>query len=599
MPDGLPFDPRLASLLERHDPSAFGKFMRLLELERLDSERELYEGSLLAFFERAWREIDPAKLDINFHHELICDKLEAITYGEIRHLVINQPPRTTKTILTNVIYPAWTWARGERLPLSGPQVKFLCVSYGARLAEEIAVKQLRLVSGQWYQSLWGDRVKIMPDQTSRASFGNTAGGERISNSIEGGILGRGGDIIICDDPHSLAGAESDIERQSTIRAFSEGLLTRITDPRIAARILVMQRLHSDDCTSWALENWPKDTVHIMLPMRFDPGRACPGDPRVVPGELLWPAVWDEESVTREERELGPYGVSGQLQQTPTPRGGGIFKREWLVPWPPLETDGTFAHGLVVNGRIQYPALEYVVAAVDTAFTEKEENDPSALVVFGVFRAEGKGRIEKRPDGTYERVADDWGYPKVLLLYGWEKRLELHGPPEEIPFGVSAKEWNGPLYRDQRRANWGLCEWVVDTCRRYKVDHLIIETQAAGHPLEQELHRLHSDNTWSVELQPARGSKVARAYAVQHLWAAGQIYIPTYEDGSLPNWASPIVDQWCVFPRGRHDDATDAMTGALHHLRSIGLFERKSEFEQLEENLQSYRSHKSDELPYPL
>jgi predicted phage terminase large subunit-like protein len=297
--------------------------------------------------------------------------------------------------------------------------------------------------------------------------------------------------------------------------------------------------------------------------------------------------------------MGEYGFANQMQQLPTPRGGGLFKREWLEMWPPLDQEGNLMKGYINQGRIRYPAFEYVVAWVDTAFTTKQENDFCAMCVFGVFRAEGKGRIEKRNDGTFVRVADDYGFPKVMLVYGWQKRLTIHGPPQEVPVGVDARDWNGPQYREKRQETWGLVEWVADTCKRYKVDHLGIETQAAGHTLEQELARLHSDNIWTVELVPAKGDKVARAYAVQGIVSSKQFYVPTFEDGSHPSWATPIVDQWLIFPKGRHDDATDVMTGALRHLRDIGIFDRREDWHAEEERAQSWQTNRRTTLPYGL
>src|SRR5260370_175076 len=212
------------------------------ELQRRE-ERELYEGSLLEFFARAWGEIDPAPFVENWHMHVVADQLEALAMGKTRDLILNLPPRTGKTNLISVCFPAWVWCQDpDRGLLMGPQVSFLCVSYGAGLAEVIATRARRLIMGEWYQSLWGDRVQIREDHASRSDFGNTAGGERISNSIEGGILGRGAAIQIIDDPHKLDEIESEAERERTIRALKEGLPSRVTDPRISARILTMQRL---------------------------------------------------------------------------------------------------------------------------------------------------------------------------------------------------------------------------------------------------------------------------------------------------------------------------------------------------------------------
>ena len=134
--------------------------------------RERYEGSLYAFFERAWQEIDPAPFSGNWHHEVICEQLEALARGEMRDLIINLPPRTGKTNLISVCLNAWLWCQPEDrwAPLMGPKVSLLCVSYGAVLAEVIATRARRLIMGPWYQGLWGDRVQIREDQASRADF---------------------------------------------------------------------------------------------------------------------------------------------------------------------------------------------------------------------------------------------------------------------------------------------------------------------------------------------------------------------------------------------------------------------------------------------
>ena len=583
-------------------PAEQAELELLTRLDADDDERRLCEGSLFEFFKRAWREIDPAPFEENWHHHAICEQLEDLSRGKTRDIVTNIPPRAGKTNLITVCFPAWIWIhnRTPDYPLLGAHCSFLCVSYGAALAEVAAVKMRRLVMGEWYQRLWGDKVQIRDDQASRSDFGNTVGGERISTSIEGGILGRGALIQIIDDPHKLDAVESDVERARTLRAIKEGLTTRVTDPRISARILVMQRLHTQDCTDYALKNWRPDLRHIILPMRFDPNRACFCDPRTELGELLWPDVWTEEAVRREEAELGPYGAAGQLAQMPTPRGGGIIKQDWIEPWPPLNPDGSFPEDMVdPRGRIRFPAFEYVVACVDTAFTKKQSADRSAMAVMGVFRAEGKGRIERSPNGGFTRVADDYGYPKAMLIYGWAKRLDLHGPTEEMPPDMTAKEWNSPGMMAIRREKWGLVEWAVDTCTRYKADYLNILTLGQGHGLEQELHRLHQDHDWTVGMEVERGDKLARAYRMQHFFAGHQVYAPQFEDGTYPTWCDPLIRELVTFPMGNNDDFVDAIIGCLRHLRVIGLLDRRDEFDRAEEHAMSWQSNRRVHLPYEM
>jgi len=107
-----------------------------------------------------------------------------VSYGRIRRLLITMPPRHSKTLLSSVAWPAWTWAKqpDPKHPLIGPQVKLLCLSYGDDLALDSALSMRRLVESDWYQERWGHRVKIAGDQEAKSKFDTKAGGTRISAS---------------------------------------------------------------------------------------------------------------------------------------------------------------------------------------------------------------------------------------------------------------------------------------------------------------------------------------------------------------------------------------------------------------------------------
>jgi hypothetical protein len=207
--------------------------------------RRRYEESLIEFMRGAWPHLgESGRCLINWHHREIADVLEALVEnGEGGNVVINQPPRTTKSILL-VCFNAWIWAQpSDRWNgLRGPHVKFLGVSYSTSLAERFGTAFRRLILSDWYQTLWGHQVIIRTDQGSRSDFANTAGGKRYSASIVGGILGEGADIQCIDDPQNYGAAESEIRREGTIDAMRL-LVNRVTDPRHTVRILVMQRLH--------------------------------------------------------------------------------------------------------------------------------------------------------------------------------------------------------------------------------------------------------------------------------------------------------------------------------------------------------------------
>ncbi len=419
------------ALIARHDPAAYEQIRLRLEWEEEQEEKERCENSLLEFFMRAWQEIDSAPLSVNWHHHRIIERLEDMAFGIIRDLIINIPPRHSKSQLCNVIYPAWIWIQkpDREYPLIGPQVKFLCVSHTTRFAERLGLAMLRLVESEWYQKHWGDRVRLRQDQSSRGDFANHAGGTRVSNSIEGGIQGHGADIRIADDPLSRRAADSEAERASALQGMSD-LTTRITDPRTAAQLLIMQRLNNLDPTDWALKNWPKDTVHLMYPARYDSRRHCMGDPRTRDGELLWPEVWNEEELFKIERGLAAldgeilsdYSFSAQFQQLPIERGGGIVTADdWQIwpEWTPRAEDMT----ILPSGEayVSPPPVSHVVLSLDTALSEKETADWNACVVIGVWH---RPRNLVQIVGAPEQI-DDGEQPRAIVMGGWRRRCKLN------------------------------------------------------------------------------------------------------------------------------------------------------------------------------
>jgi len=202
------------------------------------------------------------------------------------------------------------------------------------------------------------------------------------------------------------------------------------------------------------------------------------------------------------------------------RGGGIIKEEWWQRW---KDPG-------------YPRCEYILASLDTAYTEKEENDASALTIWGMFR-------------------DENGNPKIMLIYGWEDRLSLHDLVERVVDTCTA----------DRRAS------KVPINNRFPVDKLLIENKASGISVAQEIYRLASHSgKFGVELynQTKMGDKWARVYSIQHIFAEGMVHYPFKEPWGY-QWANDIVDQITVFPRGSHDDYVDSMSMAIKYLRDSG------------------------------
>lgn len=508
-----------------------------IEKQLIEISRAECEESLAEFIAQAWHVIEPGAPYIHgWHIDFICEHLEAISDGvEIdgapyNRLLINVPPGTMKSLITNVFWPAWEWG-----PRNMPHLRYVCAAHKVEnLSARDSRRMRELIISEWYQARWGDRVKLARDQNEKLNFQNEAKGFRIATAISS-LTGIRGDRVIIDDPHSVDSAASEALREGEVTTFLEAIPTRLTDPINSAIVVIMQRLHEEDVSGVILD---KDLGydHICLPMRYDPDRHCVTalgveDPRRAEGELLFPARFPLEVVERDERAMGPYATAGQFQQLPTPRGGGVIKVEWWQPWE----------------QPAYPPMDLVVASLDTAYTTKQENDYSALTVWGVYTSDRTVAQASRVAGrdglaNVERVYQE-GAPRVMLMAAWQERLEL---PD-------------------------LVEKVASTCRRMRVDRLLIESKASGLSVSQELRRLYGHEEWAVQLiNPGAIDKLARLYSVQHLFSEGMIHAPDR------HWADLVIRQCEVFPKGKHDDLVDTVSQALRHLRELGVLSRSAE-----------------------
>ena len=558
---------------------------QLLELDRVDCEDSLY-----TFLQGGWQYIDSSPFVSGWPIEAVAEHLQAVADGEIRRLIVNIPPRCAKSSLVSVAFPAWTWAQPWRTPTSGPGVQFLTASYAQQLSLRDSVKCRRLIESPWYQQRWGERFKLTGDQNTKTRFDNDQYGSRLSTSVGSALTGEGGNIIIVDDPNAAQEAFSEATIQSTIEWWDNALSTRLNDPKSGAFIVIQQRLSEEDLTGHILSKDSGSWTHLCLPMRYewqrhshtvlgwnDPrGMDDEGEPLVEvtkggerlavspeaqmelerrEGALLWPERFGEREVEILERQMGPWTSAGQLQQRPEPKGGGIIKREWWQPW---------------DSRI-YPNMDMIIASLDTAYTSKTENDPSALTVWGVFSSDvtvqapahagarhNKGRVELARAYTETQ-------PRVMLMYAWQGRYELHD----------------------------LVARVAETCQEYKVDNLLIENKAAGHSVAQELRRLFGGSRFGLTLfDPKSQDKLSRLYSVQHLFAEGLIYAPH------TIWSDMVLSQVGQFPKGKHDDLVDTVSMALRHLRDTGMILRTEEWSAEVENSMRFEGNSGMAPLYP-
>lgn len=279
--------------------------------------------TLTGFIREAWHVLEPTMPYVHgWHIDAMAEHLEAITDGKINRLLINVPPGFSKSLMTGVFWPAWEWG-----PRGLPSMRIIGSSYSEDYAKRDNGRMRDLVTSEWYQALWGDRVQLV--KSGEMEFSNTAKGFRKGVPFKR-LTGGRGDRVIIDDPHSTEGAESDADRGTAVRIFRESVTTRLNDPEKSAIIVIMQRLHEQD-VSGVIMSMKLGYDHLMLPMEFEPDRACSTsigfkDPRQVEGELLFPERFPPKVVERDKIPLGSYGVAGQFQQRPSPRSGGMFQR---------------------------------------------------------------------------------------------------------------------------------------------------------------------------------------------------------------------------------------------------------------------------------
>jgi predicted phage terminase large subunit-like protein len=539
----------------------------------LTEARERYEGSLSEFVKGAWSSIDSAEYQESFVIDAMCDHLECVTFGHIKRLLINVPPRCSKTSVVSIMYPAWVWARSDISFWSGPQVKFLCASYDHGLALESSNKSRRLMMSPWFQKHWPGKIELLTDQNLKTNFGNTAGGARVSTSVASQILGRGGDILIADDLNKVKNDEVETadERNAVKDFWSEYSSTRLNDPKRSAIIGVQQRVHQSDMSGLILDS-DEDWVHICIPMRYEANRHCVTvklpqyDPPFVwedprgeiaeeqghDGQLMWPERFGEKEVRALESKLGPFQAAGRLQQMPTPKGGGIIKRDWWEYWCASEAQ---KYGMEWSPEIrEFPIFQLVVASLDTAYKEKEQNDFNALTIWGIWLDRNKNR-------------------RAMLKYAWQKKLPLHGKViSEMPGEANVN------FRQRQEAEWGLVEWVASTCKHWKVTRLLIEDKSRGVDVANELNRLYSRESFGVELINPVGDKESRAHSVVPLFTDGAIWAPAgpQSNGYYTKWAEEVITQCALFPKGDHDDLVDSVTQFLVWARENGILIRADE-----------------------
>ena len=314
---------------------------------------KLCQDNFLYFVKEVWpdficrEEKEPSKWG---HHQIIASEFTKISKDKKGRLIVNMPPRHTKSEFASVYFPAWIIGKF-------PKMKLMQVSHNAELSARFGSKVRNLIDSPVYKQIFGD-VKLREDSKAKGRWETNHGGEYYAAGVGGSITGRGADLLIIDDPHTEQDSLSDSAMERTFDWYLSGPRQRLQPG--GSIVLVMTRWASDDLTGRLIRSQTEPKAdkwhHISFPALIDDV-----DP-------VWPEYWSFEELEKVKASLSVRNWSAQYQQNPTSEEGAILKREWWQPWP---------------GKL--PHLKHVIQSYDTAFTAKETSDYSAITTWGVFQ----------------------------------------------------------------------------------------------------------------------------------------------------------------------------------------------------------------------
>ncbi len=510
-----------------------------------EAEREREEGSIedvrrrcsnsmAEFVREAWHVLEPEMRYVHgWHIDAICDHLEAVTDGRITRLLINIPPGGMKSLLVSVFWPAWEWSARDM-----QSMRYIATSFKEDAVLRDNRRMRALVISDWYQRHWP--IELV--RGGELSFENTMTGWR-EGAAFGSLTSKRGDRLIIDDPHSVEKAESKVDRERTVARFREGAINRLNDQTNSAIVVIMQRVNEGDISGTILDNDMGYTA-LILPMEYESSRHCEtlifSDPRRKEGELLCAERFPPAAVAKLKSDMGSYAFAAQYQQRPAPRGGGILPYN---SWEFWDKETALKYGLDEN---QFPPMDLIIASVDMAFTEKKENDMTALTVLGVW-------------------VDLRGLTNVMIMHFWQDRLTFYPAVEKI----------------------------VASCQKMKVDRLLVENKASGISVVQEIRRLTQEEKFSVESVDGghtRGDdKITKTNSISHFHREerdgrvrpGVVWVPCVSTPSGPwprQWVDILMAQCASFPKGRHDDGVDSYVQGMVWLRKRGMLRRQSEIQ---------------------
>jgi len=344
--------------------------------ERLDllNARESCRDSFMEYIRHIW----PSFIE-GEHHRLIADKLTRVAKGELKRLIVNMPPRHTKSEFASIYFPSWMMGLK-------PDLKIMQTTHTADLSINFGRKVRNLMDTDEYKGIFPE-ASLAADSKSAGKWQTGGGGEYFAAGVGGAIAGRGADLLIIDDPHSEQDAMSLPLLDSCYEWYTSGPRQRLQPG--GTIVIVMTRWSTADLTGRLLNRQTENNADqwevVELPAIFEDS-----------GNVLWPEFWKREELDAVKASIPVAKWNAQYQQNPTSEEGAIIKREWWNLW---EKDDP-------------PPCSYIIQSYDTAFSKKETADYSAITTWGVFTpSDGAGEAIILLDAQKGR----WDFPELKAV----------------------------------------------------------------------------------------------------------------------------------------------------------------------------------------
>lgn len=443
------------------------------------------------------------------HHKLICEHLEALERRDIKRLMIFMPPRSSKSYISSIKFPAWFMGRH-------PRAQVLAVSYNIDLVQQFGRGVRNEIKSKEYAQVFPE-TKISPDWASASTWATTEGGIYNGAGITAGIAGKGATLGIIDDPINEQDAFSKASIEHVIRWYPQGFRSRLMPNGVV--LLTMTRWVLDDLAGYLqkrmeenpeLDRWEVLKIPALLDeqaalkLGWTPELGMGGDNDYSPGTTYWPPAenppdgaeligWPTRDLNQTRLEMPPERWQALYMQEPTLEGGAIFKDAYIQDYHDVTP----------------PDCKFTILSVDTAYSTKQRANFSAMTLWGFYH-------------------DEQRRSNMILLGAWRGRWEFHELKQKI------KEIH----------------------ERSAPDVILVEEKTTGAAIISELRMMGLPMTG---YNPGRDDKASRAHACIPMIFDGRLHFPVHK-----SWAVDVRKELLTFQGtgNETDDYVDTVTQAI-------------------------------------